>query len=308
MMSATLAKSAFHYDIDPAFSPRVETAQAPNDRRFFIKTLLITLLSHVILLSLNPDWFFSMPIVSLEESIAVDADFMPEVSVGSPQENAMPNAKKSEEVAVPSNLLPQLPKKFEVEQSVKTDEKPVAEEKDKKSEDQLAKKVEDVADQLESPKTKDDPNKVTKEDLLKRLAVERLKRENKVDKQMKAQKDALAKLKEELLAKDARANSTLGSSAGVSGIRAKNYADILKSAVKRNLYLPKNFEYDRAQLVTQLSVVINAKGELVEVKLARSSGNGAYDQAAIAALQNSVPLPQPPAEIAGQSITFNLSK
>lgn len=307
-MSATLTKTAFRYDVAPAFSPRVESAEAPIDRRFFVKTVLVTLLCHLILLSMNPDWFFSIPIVSLEESIAVDADFMPEVSAGSPQENSMPNAKKSEDVAVPSNLLPQLPKKFEVEQNVKADEKSVADEKDKKSEDQLAKKVEDVADQLESPKTKDDPNKVTKEDLLKRLAVERLKRENKVDKQMKAQKDALAKLKEELLAKDARANSALGSSSGISGIRAKTYADVLRAAVKRNLYLPKNFEYDRSQLVTQLSVVINAKGELVEVKLARSSGNGAYDQAAIAALQNSVPLPQPPAEIAGQSITFNLSK
>jgi TonB family protein len=54
--------------------------------------------------------------------------------------------------------------------------------------------------------------------------------------------------------------------------------------------------------------VLNARGELVDVRLAKSSGNVAYDQAAIAALQNSVPLPQPPSEFVGQAITFNLSK
>jgi colicin import membrane protein len=142
---------------------------------------------------------------------------------------------------------------------------------------------------------------------MKRLAVEKLKRENKIDQQMKAQKNALAKLKEDLLAAQANENSG-GAGSAAGSLRAKTYADLLRAAVKRNLFLPKTFEYDQAQLVTQLSVVINQKGELVEVKLSRSSGNGAYDQAAISAIQNSVPLPQPPAEIAGQVITFNLSK
>ena len=239
--------------------------------------------------------------------MSVDVDFMNDLSMKAPQETALPNAKKSEDVTVPSNLLPQLPKKFEVEDQKKVEEKTIAEEKDPKAEDALAKKEVATPEKEETPKTKDDPNKVTKEDLLKRLAVEKLKRENKVDQQMKAQKNALAKLKEDLVAEDAKINSGAGA-AGVSAIRAKTYADLLRAAVKRNLYLPKSFEYDRAQLMTQLSVVINSKGELMEVKLARSSGNGAYDQAAIAALQNSVPLPQPPQDIAGQPITINLSK
>ncbi|MEI6832446.1 MAG: cell envelope integrity protein TolA [bacterium] len=280
----------------------------PADRRYFSKILGATLLLHALVLTLNPDWFFSMPIVNLEESIAVDADFMSDITLNAPQENALPNAKKSEDVAVPSNLLPQLPKKFEVEEQLKTEEKSLADKKEQDIADEADKKQTVPVEKLESQKTQDDPNKVSKEDLLKRLAVERLKQQNKVDKQMKAQKDALAKLKEELVAKDANKNSSLGGAVGVGAIRAKNYADLLRAAVKRNLYLPKTFEYDRAQLVTQLSVVLNARGELVDVRLAKSSGNVAYDQAAIAALQNSVPLPQPPSEFVGQAITFNLSK
>jgi TonB family protein len=307
-MAVAHPKLAFKHDFGPALISRVEPVGMPADRRYFSKILGATLLLHALVLTLNPDWFFSMPIVNLEESIAVDADFMSDITLNAPQENALPNAKKSEDVAVPSNLLPQLPKKFEVEEQLKTEEKSLADKKEQDIADEADKKQTVPVEKLESQKTQDDPNKVSKEDLLKRLAVERLKQQNKVDKQMKAQKDALAKLKEELVAKDANKNSSLGGAVGVGAIRAKNYADLLRAAVKRNLYLPKTFEYDRAQLVTQLSVVLNARGELVDVRLAKSSGNVAYDQAAIAALQNSVPLPQPPSEFVGQAITFNLSK
>jgi TonB family protein len=256
---------------------------------------------------MNPHWFWTTPKVDMEQSIAVDVDFMNQLSLEAPQETALPNSKRSDEAAVPANLLPQLPKKFEVEEQNKAEEKPFVEEKDPKADDSLAEKQVAPPEKDEVPKTKEDPNKVTRDDLMKRLAVEKLKQENKIDLQMKAQKNALAKLKEELAANDAKSNSGSGA-VGVGAIRARTYADLLRAAVKRNLYLPKTFEYDQIKLVTQLSVIINAKGELIDVRLAKSSGNGAYDQAAIAALQNSVPLPQPPADIAGQAITFNLSK
>jgi colicin import membrane protein len=306
-MSPSSVNPAFNYDFGPALLQHVDAVGIPKDRRFFRIVFASTVFVHFLILLLNPRWFFSPPEINFEDVTTVDMEFAGDLSLKAPQENALPNAKESPEVAVPANLLPQLPKKFEVEEANKPEEKNFAEEKDPKVEDALAKKEIAPPEREEVPKTKDDPNKVTREDLLKRLAVEKLKRENKVDQQMKAQKNALAKLKEDLVAADAKTNSG-ASSVGVSAIRAKTYADLLRAAVKRNLYLPKTFEYDRAQLVTQLSVVINEKGELVEVKLARSSGNGAYDQAAIAALQNSVPLPQPPSEIVGQSITFNLSK
>lgn len=306
-MSAANVKPAFKYEFGPASMKQVEPVGIPQDRRFAKLVIAGSVLAHFLLILLNPSWFLSPPEINMEESTTVDLEFAGDISLKAPQETTLPKAKESPEVAVPANLLPQLPKKFEVEESKPSEEKPYVEEKDPKVEDALAKKEEAPPEKVESPKTKEDPNKVTKEDLLKRLAVEKLKRENKVDQQMKAKKDALAKLKEEILAQNANTNSGVAAK-GASDVRAKSYVDLLGAAVKRNLYLPKTFEYDRAQLVTQLTVVINERGELVVVKLAKSSGNGAYDQAVIAAIQNSVPLPQPPAEIVGQSITFNLRK
>jgi colicin import membrane protein len=305
-MVAGIVKPAFKYDFGPALIKRTEPVGLPINQRHFSTALVICFFVHLLILLANPSWFFSPPRIEMEESIAVDMDFMTEPSMAAPQENALPKAVKSEELAVPANLLPQLPKKFEIEEQKKTEEKVFVEEKDPKAEDALAKK--EVAPPEEDvPKAKEDPNKVTREDLLKRLAMEKLKRDNKIDLQMKAQKSALAKLKEDIVAADARSNSGT-SSGGVSAIRAKTYADLLRAAVKRNLYLPKTFEYDQARFVTQLSVVISSKGELVGVTMARSSGNIAYDQAAILAIQNSVPLPKPPTEFVGQAITFNLSK
>jgi TonB family protein len=305
-MVAARSKPAFRYDFGPGLLAREEPLGIKPNRRFRNFALVLAVGTHAIVLTLNPSWFFTPPEINLEES-TVDVDFMGDLSLKTPDETALPNSQKAEEAKVPANLLPQLPKKFEVEEE-KPKEEQVADEKQKKQ-DEGEKPVKDVVevDKTSRPKETEDPNKVSRDELLKRLAVEKLKRENKVDQQMKAQKDALAKLKDDLLKADSKANSA-GSASGAAGARAKNYADLLRAAVKRNLYLPKTFEYDQARLVTQLSVVISKSGELVDVKLARSSGNGAYDQAAIAAIQNSVPLPEPPAEIVGQSITVNLSK
>jgi TonB family protein len=305
-MGTAIIRPAFRYDFGPALLKRTEHMGSPINRRHFSKVALICFSIHVLVLLLNPKWFFSPPKVDLEESISVDMDFMADLKTEAPQINSLPNAVKSEDLAVPANLLPQLPKKFEVEEEIKSEVKTFVEEKDPKAEDALAKKEVAPPDE-EVQKMKDNPNKVTREDLLKRLAMEKLKRDHKVDLQMKAQKDAIAKLKEDVVTADAKSNSGTGT-VGVSGVRVSRYEGLLAAAVKRNLYLPKTFEFDKAVLVSQLSVVINEKGELMDVTLSRSSGNGAYDQAVILALQNSVPLPKPPQQYAGKAITFNFSK
>jgi TonB family protein len=302
-MSPTAAKPAFKYDFGPGSLKRIEPVGMPKDINFARIVLLATVLLHLLVLMLNPSWFMSPPVMDMEQSISVDVDFMSFPTLTAPQETALPNSKKSEEAAVPANLLPQLPKKFEIEEVKNAEEKPFVEEKDRKADDSIAKKQVANPEETVVPKTKEDQNKVTKDDLMKRLAVEKLKQENKVDQQMKAQKDALAKLKEELIAKNAAANTGAGAS-GVGAIRKRTYIDLLSASVKRNFYLPKTFEYDRSKLVTLLSVVINSKGDLVDVKVSASSGNGAYDQAVVSAFKNSVPLPQPPADIAGQVVTF----
>lgn len=303
MVSAATAKPAFKIDVSPQTIKRVETIGLPLRRGRFWQILAASIALHIAVFIFKPDFFLSNAVMNLEENWDVDVDFMGEISMKSPQDTALPHAQKSEEEAVPANLLPQLPKKFQIEEQ-KPVEKNIAEEKDKKAEEAVAEKKVQAEEKPVVPKTEEDANKIDMDDLRKRLAVEKLKQENKVSERMKAQKDALAKLKQDLKTENSDKNS--GSSGGMLGVLRNNaYGNALKSAVKRNFNLPENFKYAQQKMAVPLLVVINDHGELVSIKLTGSSGSDVYDSAVIAAIKNSVPLPPPPRELAGREIQFN---
>ena len=303
MASIAATKPAFKIDVSPHMIKRVETVGLPAGRVRFWKILAASIAIHIAVFIIKPNFFLSNSVMNLEENWDVDVDFMGEISMKAPQDTALPHAQKSEEEAVPANLLPQLPKKFQIEEQ-KPVEKNIAEEKDKKAEEAIAEKKVQAEVKPVVPKTEEDANKVDMDDLRKRLAVEKLKQENKVSERMKAQKDAMAKLKQDLKAENADKNS--GSSGGMLGVLRNNaYGNALKSAVKRNFNLPENFKYSQQKMAVPLLVVINDHGELVSIKLTGSSGSDVYDSAVIAAIKNSVPLPPPPRELAGREIQFN---
>lgn len=298
-------KPAFRFDVSPQAVKRVEAVGLPdNPRRRWIVAGIVAFL-HLMVFIFRPAAFWSTPPMSLEESWEVDMEFLGEINTKAPQETALPNSQKSDEEAVPMNVLPQLPKKFEITEQTPPEEKTFAEEKDEKAEQAIAeeKKVE-APDKPAVPKTEEDANKVDMDDLRKRLAVEKLKQENKVSERMKAQKDALAKLKQETSTQNADANS--GSSGAMVGLMRNNaFQSALKSAVQRNFSLPESFKYSQKKMAVPLIVVIGDRGELLSYKLNGSSGNDVYDNAAVAALKNSEPLPAPPKEFVGKEIQFN---
>ncbi len=305
-MAATTVNTrpAFKNDVAPQLIKRVESIGLPPRRFLFGKILAASIALHIAVFVIKPNLFWSPALMNLEENWDVDVDFMGEISMKAPQDTALPNSQKSEQEAVPSNLLPQLPKKFQVEEQ-KPVEDSIAEVKDKKAEEAIAEVKKVQAEQKQVvPKTEDDANKVDLDDLRKRLAVEKLKQENKVSERMKAQKDALAKLKQDVVAENSDKNT--GSAGGMMGVlRSNAYGNALKSAVKRNFNLPENFKYAQQKMAVPLVVIINERGELVSLKLNGSSGSDVYDTAVLAAVKNSVPLPPPPKELAGHEIQFN---
>lgn len=299
----TTTKPAFKIDVSPQHIKRVETIGMPRGRGHFWQILIGSISLHIAVFVIRPDLFLSPALMNLEENWDVDVEFMGDISMKAPQDTALPHAQKSEEEAVPANLLPQLPKKFQIEEQ-KPIEKNVAEEKDKNAEEAVAEKKVEAEVKPVVPKTEEDANKIDMDDLRKRLAVEKLKQENKVSERMKAQKDALAKLKQDLKTENTDKNS--GSAGGMLGVLRNNaYGNALKSAVKRNFNLPENFKYSQQKMAVPLVVIINERGELVSIKLTGSSGSEVYDTAVVAAIKNSVPLPPPPRELAGREIQFN---
>ena len=299
-------KQAFKWDVAPQAIKRVEPVGFTMGRHRFKIIIAVSLGLHILAFVIKPDLFFSSHLMNMEESWSVDVDMFTDLTDKAPQETALPKSEKSPEVAVPSNLLPQLPKKFEVVEQKPITEKTVAEEKDPKAEEVLADKKVQAPEREQVKKTEDDANKIELDDLKKRLAVEKLKEQNKVDERMKAQKDALAKLKDDIKTEDSN-SSKGGAGSSVSGIQAANYAGVLSKIVHRNFNAAMNYKYQTVKNPPVFLVNINTRGELAKLKLSSSSGDDSYDSAALAALQGSAPFPKPPKALEGQDFEFRFS-
>ena len=88
-----------------------------------------------------------------------------------------------------------------------------------------------------------------------------------------------------------------GNSATQEGPR---YLGALTAQVQRNYDLPSTIsDQDRVHLVARVMIAIGRAGELLSVKLVKTSGNDLFDSAIIAAVKRSAPFQPPPDELRG---------
>jgi protein TonB len=304
--AAKQVKAAFRYELAPSSigATITEALDIPKLKRFYVRAACVVVFLHAVVFIVKPQFFFNTPPIGLEEAWEVNMDLLGDVSSSSPNESALPNAEKALEEAIPANLLPQLPKKFQIEAQEKADGVPDSEKDIAASENE--KQLEKASEQTEAKPTEEDANKVDMDDLRKRLAVEKLKEEQKTSDRIQAQKDALAKLKD--MASKTPSDSNSGTKTGALSLaRSGSYGSILASTIKKSFYLPESFKHSQAKLSVPVIMVIDDKGELLSVKLSGTSGNDVYDQAAIASIRNSTPLPKPPKELANEPIQFNFN-
>src|SRR5690606_19766334 len=110
-----------------------------------------------------------------------------------PAKSSLPKAQVAEEAKVPENMLPQLAKRFAINEAAKDDEVDAEEGAKSKKEEKNEKAVDKKSENetlMRSDKTAD--NKIDQEDALRRLAIEKLKEEQKFSKKMQAeQNDAI---------------------------------------------------------------------------------------------------------------------
>lgn len=237
-----------------------------------------------------------MPSVNLQDDEwEIQADLITDSDFSAPDKTELPDAKIAEEAAAPTNMLPQLTKKFQVEEDTVADEG-YAEAVDTK----VAAKPQKSLDQekLDVRTEKEEANRIKKREALRRLALERLRKQN-TSKQAQAQKEsALAKLREELSLR--RAQSQKGGSG--AGFQIQKYRSMVQSAVRRNYALPEAYNLRNAQLAVVIAIIVNEKGDIVSSKIERASGDSVFDELAFKAVKKSSPLPQPPTAQAGEWI------
>ncbi len=235
------------------------------------------------------------------EEWAIDADLLVDATTGAPADAALPNAAKADEAKVSERMLPQLPKQFAVDEPNAMQEKTFTEQ-DVKAE----KEKEQPEDKSlsKSNETSEEKNRLKKDDALRRLALEKLRNENKFAKKTEAPSPDAARLKDPLKSlAAANAGATFGT---VSASEANRYKARIQSAIRRNYSIPDTLKFRTIEPVI-LAIELNQMGGLVFSKVDESSGDRYFDELAYQALKASTPLPPPPEGLVNQRILLKFS-
>lgn len=271
------------------------------DQKLLVVAMLIaSLCLHLLTLAASQfEWFSST--APLIEEWSIETDLVSDLDVGSVEKTVIPDAKESEETLVPSNLLPQTTKKFAIEQPKQLEDgsiegPPINEE--------MAGKDLEKNDNLLATEPNENVKILKKNEALKRLVMDKLRREQKEkSRELTAQKnDALAALKE---AAKKGASGEKGAGGLLSSAASRKYQSYLTKAIRRNYSLPKNYKFSSAKSMVLLAIRLDARGNLLAVDIKESSGDSILDNYCIDAVRRSTPFEKPPKDLMGSIIQIN---
>ncbi len=251
-------------------------------------------------------WKFAPRKVTMDDETEIAADLVQDFEMTAPAVTAIPDAVKAPEAKIPDNMLPQLPKNFQIVEPKKVEE-PEAEEKEEpkpKNEAKVA-PVEKKAEPVPTTKPDEQKTDLQMKDAMKRLALESLRQQQKVDKELKApEQDPLAQLAESM-AKNGKINKGPGKT--VNGTHAAKYIALLREAIRSNYNLPEVYNLKGSGIRVQLAIEINDSGQVSTLAVQETSGDPAFDSLTMEAVRASVPLPKPPPDLVGQTFLLNIT-
>ncbi len=229
--------------------------------------------------------FLAPPIVIDEDPIDIDlAGIEDGVS-------AIPDVKKADEAKAQTELLPQLPKSFTVQEAKPKDEDVVEE---KKKPEEVKKEEPKPEPPTPVPEDPDAATRLKLADVAKREALEKLRKLQKEERETQAPiDDPLARIADEL-------EKNRSDAVGSQGIRL--YGAALKKQISMHYTLPKTFTSPIPDLQVVLSIVVNHQGNLVSVSIQKSSNDPVFDDYTIQAAKNAAPFTKQPPVLAGKPI------
>ena len=235
------------------------------------------------------------------EEWAIDADLLIDATTGAPADAALPNAIKAEEAMVSERMLPQLPKQFAIDEATTPPEKTFTEQND----DAKTEKIEETPKKMSQAKEEpEEKNRLKKDDALRRLALEKLRSQNKFAKKTEAPSADSTRLKDD--SKSLAAVNTGAIYGTVSASEANRYKARIQAAVRRNYSIPDTLKFRTVEPVI-LAIELNQAGSLTFSKVDESSGDKYFDELAFQALKASTPLPPPPEGLVNQRILLKFS-
>lgn len=285
-----------------------------NEDRLLMLLVLASALIHLVILVMD-DWRWKRDRNLIADEVAIDIDLMQDLEYVAPTVTTLPKAEvKAPEAKAPENMLPQAPKRVAVDEpQKKEEEEPVPVEKPKEVPKEEPKKpdeeVKAAPEKKEEPKVniKQDPDaqKLALDELKKRQALDALREMQKTAKTAEApEEDPKAQIADELAKKNKnKPKSNLLATAATAG-RHRKYGALLNAAVRQNYSLPEVYNLKGANMKVLVNIAVNDRGELAELAIEQSSGDSVFDDLTLQAVRASVPLPKPPSDLIGETITL----
>jgi len=124
--------------------------------------------------------------------------------------------------------------------------------------------------------------------------------------------DVLARIKKKVGKTGQTVARTGGASGGGWGERQKeiqyqSYHDQIYQVVRSNWINPPNFDLNRKDIITVVSITILPDGRISNTYIEQSSGDPLFDQSALRAILKSDPLPPPPIGLETQTYDLGLN-
>lgn len=273
-----------------------------GEERIAAALIAVSFFVHLVLyLGLTPNIMRSpMPI---NEEWQVEAQLIADVDVSSTDKDTLPDAEEKKSSKVPETLLPQLPKKFAIDDKVKGET--VVEDglpsKEQKA-DKIAEKTQE--DQNQRKVDEEEKNRLKKEEAMRRLAIERLRREQKNSNKLETEKrDAIARLKQKAASNK---DINVGAESGL-GLGSDQYLSKLQVHIRRCYSVPTAYNLQNAELKVAIAIVVSERGGLMSTTIQGPSGDQVFDELAFKAVKDCSPMPPPPERLAGTAITLNFT-
>jgi TonB family protein len=237
----------------------------------FKRFLVLSIFLHIVFLTFDPSHFFFAPKTLTEEG-SIDIDL---IALDSPH-------SREEEPTPQPLLLPQVPKKFELEIPKKPDEMVLDEKKEPIKEEPKV---------TIEQKKEEDLTKVSLDRLLKELNRDKAKEKQAT----KILSHSLKERKKELEKGLLHGFLSLGNTEA-------GYDAVVKTWIQKNYALPEIYELKNADIKAVVQLVLNSEGGIAKLSLKHSSQNTLFDQLAMKTVENAAPFPTPPRDWVGRTI------
>jgi len=275
-----------------AYYKELAKDQSKLAKHFVLVSIGIHLL--VAIISVTQIFQFTIESPALNEW-AIEAEIALDSKSEAPKD-MLPRAAPAEEIMVPKQTLPQLPKTVELDKTEEEDIKEtIPDEKIKESEPS-----EKVAKEESTPL--DDKKREVAVKLKKQEALERLLKEKAREKEMFADKVS-SPLSESLQ----RRKAQLASGQVSSGEEVNSYVVQIQRSVRRFYSIPETYRIRGDSLTARIKISVSPKGDILFMDVENSSGETGFDQLVMEIIRKAEPLPSPPKELIGKQLLLSFN-